>query len=468
MSDVNTLIKKPISTVFRRVEMKRRSASTGLFESDWQNISKDIKSYGRISTSIDSARRSKFTFGNAKLVMDNSKGRYNPHNDQGSLWYGYLNQQRTLVRYKLGFVDIQKNSSGIYVRSEFPSEILWDESFWDGGSTLWDQTISSTIFTGLISGDIILSDSNDVVFNIKPLTSIFQDFPAKNLTGWTTTGLTASQFVNMVRDQTDGSGSYVFRPFFGDTTTFWDISTTSNVYASLNTGSSADVIDKSVWEIIEKLSEAENFVPYVSRNGSFRFISRDSVTTSTSFQFYGSGVFNTEYGHTIKRINSYGFKISNYYSRVSLKFKAESTSSSYQIVENTLSVSATSNPWVFGQRTLDITNTFIQTSTVASTLATLIHSDVSALKNEIDFETTLIPHLNLFDRITINHNPNSAAPNTLWDLNDWAADNTTTSRDLIFDKANFDALVLSGQEFKFLSCEIDLDNMSNKFVAREV
>ena len=90
--DINTLIKSPSSIVFRRAYIKRRNSSDGLFESDWFDISKDVKSYGKITNQIDSARRYKFTFGNAKLSMENSSGRYNPHNDLGSLWYGYLNQ----------------------------------------------------------------------------------------------------------------------------------------------------------------------------------------------------------------------------------------------------------------------------------------------------------------------------------------------------------------------------------------
>lgn len=466
--DINTLIKSPSSIVFRRALIKRRNSSDGLFESDWLDISKDVKSYGKITNQIDSARRYKFTFGNAKLSMENSSGRYNPHNDLGSLWYGYLNQQRTLVKIEAGYQLSQKNDTGIWVNSEFPAESVWDENVWDAPDSLWDATQSSTMFTGIISGDVVFSDSNDVVFNIKPLQSVLQEFPARNLTGWTSTGLTASQFVTMVRDQTDGAGSFIFRPFFGNTTTNWDISTTSNVFSNLNTSGAQDVIDKNVWEVIERLAEAENFIPYVTRTGVFKFISRDTVATSTVYQFHGAGSFNTTYGHTIKKVNSYGFRATKFYSRVQIKYVNADTTTSYVVVESTMTVSGTNNPWILGNKTLQIENFYIPNTATAQTLATTIYNDVSALKNEVEFETTFIPQLDIFDRFSVNYDPNPFTNNSLWDQKNWGADDTSTSDDLIFDKASYDSLLLDGQEFKFLSFEIDLDNFSNKFIAREV
>ncbi len=466
--DINTLIKSPSSRVFRRALIKRRNSSDGLFESDWLDISKDVKSYGKITNQIDSARRYKFTFGNAKLSMENSSGRYNPHNDLGSLWYGYLNQQRTLVKIEAGYQLSQKNDNGIWVNSEFPAESVWDENVWDAPDSLWDATQSSTLFTGIISGDVVFSDSNDVVFNIKPLQSVLQEFPARNLTGWTSTGLTASQFVTMIRDQTDGSGSFIFRPFFGNTTTNWDISTTSNVFSNLNTSGAQDVIDKNVWEVIEKLAEAENFIPYVTRTGVFKFISRDTVATSTVYEFHGAGSFNTTYGHTIKKVNSYGFRATKFYSRVQIKYVNADTTTSYVVIESTMTVSGTSNPWILGNKTLQIENFYIPNTATAQTLATTIFNDVSALKNEVEFETTFIPQLDIFDRFSVNYDPNPFTNNSLWDQKNWGADDTSTTDDLIFDKASYDSLLLDGQEFKFLSFEIDLDNFSNKFIAREV
>jgi hypothetical protein len=465
---IKTFIKAPIARVFRRASVKRRDAATGLFESEWQDISSDVKSYGRIVSQIDTARRNKFTFGNAKLTLSNETGLYSPHDVPSSLWYGYLNQQRSLVKLEAGFQQITQDANGVYSIGEFPSISLWDAANWDADSSIWDGSIPSTVFTGLISGDIPLSDKNEVVLNLKPLTSIFQDYPARNLTGWTSTGMTASNFVTMLRDQTDGAGSFVFRPFLGDTTSNWDISTTSNVFANLNTSTAADVVDKNAWEIVEKLAEAENFVPYITRAGVFKFVSRSAIAATVAFEFHGSGSFSGEYGQTIKKVDSYGFKISNYYSRVQIKWNAASTSTSYEVVESTLTVSGVSNPWVLGARTLALENLYIQTSTVANTLAQAIYNDVSALKKEIQFTTTFVPHLDLFDRFSIHYDPAAVQSGSLWDGNTWPADATNATTDLILDSGEGDALVLEGEEFKFLSFEIDLDNFENRFLAREV
>jgi hypothetical protein len=57
---------------------------------------------------------------------------------------------------------------------------------------------------------------------------------------------------------------------------------------------------------------------------------------------------------------------------------------------------------------------------------------------------------------------------SLWDQRSWAEDVTSSADDLIFDASSGDAIRLDGDEFKFLSIEIDLDNFENKFIAREV
>jgi hypothetical protein len=467
LSELLKLIKSPKTKTFRRAKIKRRDAVTGLFESDWLDISTDVKSYGKVKSEIDPARLFKFSFSNAKLVMANDEGKYNPDDNEASLWNGYLNQQRTLVRIEAGYIKHSLGSSGQWVIHEYPHGALWDEAIFDDEYS-FDEAEDNVMFTGLISGDINLSDKNEVVFNIKPLTSVFQEFPAKNLTGWTSTGMTASQFITMVRDQVDGSGTYIFRPFFGDTTAYWDISTTSNVYSNLNTAGAAEVIDKTVWDIIEKLAEAENYVPYISKSGSFRFVSRASNTTTVAYEFHGAGSFDTEYGQTIKTVQSYARKISKYYSDVQVKFRDEDTSTSYVTVESTLTVSGGNNPWVLGKKVLSIENFYIPNTATASTIATTLFNEYSDLKNEITFTTNFIPHLDLLDRVSLHYDPSEVRTGSLWDQNNWAPDSGALSTDLTWDASSGDSIKLQGAEFNFLSIEIDLDNFQNTFIAREV
>lgn len=460
-------IKSPVGNTFKRARIKRRDAVTGLFESSWLDISTDVKSYGKVKQEIDPARLYKFSFANAKIVVANDEGRYNPEDNEASLWYGYLNQQRTLVQLQCGFVRHSLGSSGQWVNYDLPASSLWDVATWDSDVYLWDDNISAVQFTGIISGDIILSDKNEVSFNIKPLTSIFQDYPAKNLTGWTSTGFTASNFIALLRDQTDGSGSFIFRPFFGDTTANWQITETTNVYSNLNTSTANGVIDKSVWDVIEKLAEAEDFVPLISKDGVFQFKSRTANTTTVAFEFHGAGSFNTNYGHTIKSIQSYGRKITKYYSRVQVKFNNADTATSYVVQEATFAVSGSNTPWTLGHKTLAIENFFIPNTATASTIATNIYNEYSTLKNEITFATTLVPHLDLLDRISITYDTSEVNVSSLWDQNNWADDATATGN-LVWDAASGDSIKIQGTEFKFLSIETDIDNMQNVFIARQI
>jgi hypothetical protein len=79
-----------------------------------------------------------------------------------------------------------------------------------------------------------------------------------------------------------------------------------------------------------------------------------------------------------------------------------------------------------------------------------------------------VPHLDLLDRISITYDPSEVSANSLWDQSDWAADDTSTSTDLVFDSSRGDSIKIQGDEFKFLSIETDIDNMQNVFIAREI
>ena len=467
INSINQLIKSDKSECFRRAFIKRRSIVTGQFESSWYDVSDNIKKYGKISVKADDLKLNKFTFANAKLVCDNEDGLFNPHTSESSLWNGYLNQQRTLVKYEAGFVERTKDSGGVWTNIEWLAESLWDQSIWDQANSIWDG-VGTSLFYGVISGDIPLSDSNEVTLNIRPLVSIFQDYPARNLTGWTSTGVTASQFVQMVMNQTDGSSNYIFLPFFGNTSTGYELSTTSNIYTTLNTSGAVGVLDKTVWQVIEKLAEAESYIPYINKQGVFKFVSREVNTTTVAFEFHGTGSHSGAYGHTIKKISNYGSKQSKFYSRVETKFIDADTITSFVVSEGSFTVSPGSSAWVLGVRTLKVENFFIPNTATASAITTDLFNEYSALKNEIEFTTSFIPQLDLLDRISIYYDPSEVNNRNLWDQNNWAADDTSTALDLIFDASSGDAIKLSGEEFKFLSIEIDLDNLECKYLAREI
>lgn len=449
MSGLNSLhgqIKNPRSKVYRRLYMKRRLAGTGLYEADWVEISDDVIKWGNVKKEVDASKINRFRFNSLSLTMDNTSGRYNNYNDENSLWYGYSDQQRTLIKIEAGFL-YQTKTNGIWTTTEFPS--------------------NNVIYCGFISGDINIKGNNQIVIPVVPLTESFRQFAARRLTGYNNS-LTASDFITMVRDQQDSFGQYIFRPFFGDTTTYWNIQATTNEYSNLNTSTADDVIENTVWDIIEKLAEAENYTPYVTNDGSFQFVPRSEQTT-TVYHFYGAGGFSSQYGRTIKNINWFGRRYNKYYSRVQVKYRDADTATSYEVEESQYRIASDSGPWTLGERTLAIENTWIPTSTVAEQIASSLFLEFSAIKREVEFTTSFVPHLDVFDRVLITYDPTQPTPNGLWDIYNWADSTGGASMDddMVWDSSPGDALKLLAEEFKLISVEMNLDNLECKYIARE-
>jgi|GEM_PF-4433232 len=444
------------SGAYRIVEMKRRLATTGLFESSWQDISSDVKKWGSIKINAEGDRLGTYTLDGVRMVFQNDEGRYNPDDDEGSLWSGYLNQQRTLVRIRAGLYHQTQSANGIWNRRYFPGSANWDEGHWDVDP--WDS--SDQIFIGIIAGELLLGDNNEVTIPIKPLTQVFRDFPAAALTGLNNS-LTASGFIRLLRDQTDGAGSFIFRPFFGDTTSNWDIQSTTNIYADLSTVTSQEIVNSSVWDVIEKLAEAENYAAYVDPSGVFHFAPK-SATTTVAFEFHGLGSFNSTYGHTIKKIERFGKDFSKYYSRVVVKYRPEDTATSYVATMGSFSVSGTNQRWALGFKTLELENFWIADLTAASSIVNALFTEFSQLKDVIEFRTSFIPHLDILDRISVSYDASSRGDGPeLWDVNDW-------DTELTWDDSTGDAIRLDGAEFKFLTMEINLDALECKFKARQI
>ncbi len=335
---------------------------------------------------------------------------------------------------------------------------LWDQAFWDT-----EETIN---FTGIISGDPVPNDQNEVSFNIRPMMQIFRDFSARNLTGYDSS-MTASKFMELLRDQTDGSSNFIFRPFFEDTTANWDIATTTTIYTELNTATAEDVRDLNCWEVIERLSEAENHIAYVDTQGKFVFKDRNNAGTATAFEFHGLNSGDTEFGHTIKRIVSFGKKISKFYSRVEVKHNSDNTATSISVAESSLIVAGNNSSWNLGQRTLKINNVWIPAST-ADSIAAFIFNEVSTLKKEIKFSSSFVPQLDILDKITMTYNSGEFAFSSLWDVNNWGDDTEVAQpTDLIWNGNEGDATDLDDKEFNLLSYEVHLDNLQCNFIARE-
>lgn len=452
------LIKSPVAKVFRRFLVKRRSATTGQFESTWQDLTKYVKRWGSFGSSIDTPRFGELRFDNAAILMLNQEGTFNPNDNTDSFWNGYADLQRSLVRIQAGFLHQTLSAGGIWTNTEYPT--------------------TTTIFQGIISGDIFMSSYSEVVLPLRPLTQIFRDYLARDMSGFTSTGMTAGAWFARLRDHTDGSSNVVFRHFIGDgTTTNWTIGSGSIDYgvgaveAGLSTSTSNDIYDLDCWGIIERIAQAENSIAFIDRTGNFVFQSK-TTTASVQYEFYGLGASpsaNRTYGNTIKRVNSYGKRLTAYYSRVAVKYNRDDTSTSFVNTQVAYLIDGSNTAYNLGNRTFSIENFFLYNSANAAAVASSVLPDVSSLSEEIDFTTTFIPHLNLLDKISISYDATDfVTARSLWDLNDWASDSTTTGSELIWDGGRGDSIVLNAVNFKILSIKIDLDNLETSFVAKRI
>lgn len=461
---LNGQIKNARSRVFRKLLIKRRNIGTGTYEDTWQDITDDVIKFGTVRKEIDSTRVNQFKFSNMSLVVSNNDGKYNPSSDENSFWFGYGDQQRTLVKVLTGFLYEEQQDSGIWSQISVPDSAIWDRSYWDVGSN-WDT--ESVVYSGYISGDVNLVGNNQVNIPVVPLTECFRQFSASRISGYGTS-MTASDFITLLRDQQDANGDYIFRPFFGDTTGNWEITTTTVEYTNLTTATAEDLTNLTVWDVITRLAEAENFIPLVTTDGKFKFRSRSDTTTSV-YSFYGPGGFSSEYGRTIKKVNFFGNRFSKYYSRVTVKYREADTSTSYEVVDSQYLVSGDSGPWTLGERTLQVTNTWLPTATVAESIAQELFDEYSALKTEIDFSTSFVPQLDITDHVLITYDQSPVTNNSLWDVYNWGGDTAGAGdpQDLIWDASSGDALKLFQEEFKIISVDINLDNFECKFIGRK-
>lgn len=453
------LIKRPMGKVFRRLMIKRRSATTGAFESTWQDLSRYVKKWGSFGMSIDTPRFGDLRFDNAALQVINVDGTFNPNDNADSFWFGYADLQRSLVRIEAGFVHQTQSAGGIWTNTEFPT--------------------TTTMWQGVVSGDVFMSSRSEVTVPLKPLMQIFRDYPARDMRGYTTTGMTAGAWFARLRDHTDGAGSLVFRPFIGDgTTTNWSIASGTIDYGigttatgndiGLNTSTSNDIYDLDCWGVTERIAQAENSLAFISRDGNLLF-QKKTATASVQFEFFGLGAAPAlirTYGHTMKNISQYGKRLTAYYSRVAVKYNRDDTSTSFVNTATTFLVDGSNTAFNLGHRTFSIENFFLYNPVNAAAVAAAVLTDVASQTEEIEFTTSFIPHLNLMDRVAITYDATDfVTGRSLWDINDWAPNDP---HDLIWDNSRGDSIVLSATEFKVLSISIDLDNLQTTFIGKKL
>jgi len=427
-------IERPVSTVFRRAYIKRRQSSDGKYESSWQDITPYIKNWGQFEVSVDDVRVNRFTFSGLTIVARNDAGKFNPETNANSLWNGYLSRYRTLLKIEAGY----EQDNGTEVPTD-PSQGIF-----------------------LLDGEIIIDSlTNEATLECRPISSIFEEVQANEVDGIYTT-MTASDILAKIRDHTDGSSNFVFRELI--TSTAWAITTTTYYY-HLQTATAIESM--TVWDLMEKLAEAENFLLTVTRTGGIIFKSRAANTTTSQFDLKGEG-----YAYpTIISLNWHKEAIDKFYDRVRLKYLAPETSTSYVSTGTETAVSPTNVAWKYGSKTYTFENSFIHNTATAQTITAALYNELSDIKLEVEVTCRFMPHLDISDRVHLFYTQIDLNQSRLWDTEDWASDgalDASRNDGLSWDPElgeNFDFV---NTPFKILSRRTDLEQFTTTLALRAI
>jgi len=428
------IIRDPVKYPYRKAEIKRRQSSDALYESSWQDITKYVERWGTLQTSLDDQRLNQFVHSGVNLQVRNDYGEFNPEYEGQSLFYGYLTRYRTLLRIQAGYTDGSGNI--------FPS----------------DTTQGIFILDGEIQH---VPKSNTINLNFKSIISPFQETRASEIDG-ITSSITSSEIIAKIRDATDGSGNFLFRNFI--TTTAWDIDTTTRVLTGLGTTTSRDQF--SVWEMMVKLAEIENFVVHATRTGGILFGSRRANTTTSQFSLYGASYPRPN----IIQINSFKEAVNKLYTHIRFKFMEDETATSYVEGGTQTTVDARSPEWKYGRRTYEMENAFFSDSAEPQAVASRLANEFANLRSELNVDIVFSPHLELLDHVDVSYREGSLNSIQLWDARDWAADTSTsdTALALTWASETTAAIEFNQKSFKIISRKTNLDTFATNLILREI
>jgi hypothetical protein len=430
-------INKPIMKTFRRAWIKRRSNTTGLYETDWFEITDFVKKWGKIKNSVDGIKINDFKQSGITLMCRNDEGKFNPESNPTSLWYNFMTRFRTLLRIEAGYFE-----NGDINGTELPTD--------------------STQGVFILTDDVVISAvSNTATLKFKSLISVLDEVKAKEVAGLGAT-LTSSEIVTQIRDHTDGSSNFVFQQFISSGA--WAIQTTTINY---NLATTTSIVDKSCWELMQNLAEAEGFIIMINRTGGIEFRDRDERTTASQFTFEGQGFKDPN----VIKLLEYKEPITKFFNHIRFKWDELDTETSWVTAGTVTTVDPSTLAWKYGTRTLSFENRFVLSQTTAQTIAdNLLSLFGTDILEEIQIQSKFCPQLEISDKVLFNYRSYSLeGEEDLWDQKDWASDTATLPDDgltwagLIGE--NFD---WNNVPFKIISKEVDLDRFSNSFILRKL
>jgi hypothetical protein len=373
-------IKKASPVGFRRLYIKRRQTD-GEYESDWQEIdAKYIKKYGNVDFGIDDIKVNFYKYSGLQFTVQNTDGFFSDENDNKSLWYGYLNRYRSLIKLEGGY----EASDG----TEYPTD--------------------PSLFIGIMDESMVYKEDNLINYNCNHISRIFEEFPASNVTGIGSTQ-TAKNVIEKIRDHTDSNGTALFQKYI--TSGGWNITSSSNNYNMATTGSLEGI---SCWELIKKLAEAENHIAYIDRLGDFYFTQKTSGATPV-YHFSGIGEDHPTHGVNIIGKITVDENVKQVYNRILITYDTTSTN---LIKQETWNWGDSSSSFRFGVRTYEYENEWMG-ATTASNLADSLFDYYSEPKKLTKFDSKFVPQLDIYDYVTLTYKTVSKTGDYLWNEVNW-------------------------------------------------
>lgn len=431
--NIASIIQDTIHYPFRKLEIKRRQLSDGLYESTWQNITPYVVKWGTLQTSLDDNRLNSFVHTGVQFTVKNDHGEFNPEYEGQSIFYGYLTRYRTLVRVTAGYTDGAGN--------QFPTDAVQ-------GIFIMDSDID------------INASRKEVRIPCKSIISPFEETRASEIAG-ITSSLTASDVIGKIRDATDGSGNFLFRNFI--TSTSWDIQTTTTIMTGL--GSTTAIAELSVWEFMNKLAEVEGFVVYATKSGGIVFANRSPNSDEPSFSLYGAGFRRPN----IIKMGAYKEATNKLYTHIRFKFSEADTETSVITAGTATTVDPRSLEWKYGRKAYEMENLFFSDTGTAQAVATKLRNLFSNLKSELELDMLFAPNLELLDFVDVSHREGSVTSIYNWDDYFWAADTTTSdpANVLFWASETSSAIDFFKKNFKIIKRSHNLDTFVTTLKLRE-
>lgn len=418
---VAQLAEKPTSNMFRRISVRRRQTSDGLFEPTWKDITSLVKDFGACERSIDDVKLNRFRYTGPNIRVRNDTGKFNDESNINSLWSGYLTRYNTLVRVQAGY------------NPTTTTDIPTDPTI---GIFVMDQETPTA------------ADTNDVDLQCSPLSSIFDGVRAADLGGINTT-LTASEIIAKIRDHTDGATLSIFQQFIS--TLAWTIQSTTAYYNLTNTS----IGEMTTWDLMSKLAESEGYVMLINRTGGLEFRDRSARTTTSAYSFKGEGNARPN----VIKLQNYREALDKHFTFFRFKWAEADTSTSYVTAGTTTTVSPTNLSWKYGAKVYDMENLFVLTSTAAQSIVNTAYAALGTIGSEVTLIAKFVPNLEVLDRVDVSYYSFDLAGVTLWDVFDW------DGADWAREGENFDWTALP---FKVLSTKNDINKFTTTVRLRRI